>query len=124
MLISITLNSVRDRRTHLSGRNAQMDPFWGVIIGTALGGLLLEIWRTYKLYKNEKSPDENQALAITSILMGLLFIIPFLCVIGLILSIISYNKKEFKGFARIGIFLNSLVLFGTIGIAIINMLKN
>ena len=97
-----------------------MDPFWGVIIGTALGGLLLEIWRTYKLYKNEKSPDENQALAITSILMGLLFIIPFLCVIGLILSIISYNKKKFKGFARIGIYVNSFVLLWTIGVVIIN----
>ena len=101
-----------------------MDPFWGVIIGTALGGILLEIWRTYKLYKNEKSPDENQTLAITSILMGLLFIIPFLCVIGLILSIISHNKKKFKGFAKIGIYVNSFVLLVTIGIVIINMIKN
>jgi len=101
-----------------------MDPFWSVIFGTAIGGLLLEIWRTYKLYKNEKSPDESQALAILSIFMGLLFIIPFLCVIGLILSIISYNKKKFKGFARIGICLNAFVLLMTIGIVIINMFDN
>jgi ABC-type sugar transport system permease subunit len=100
-----------------------MDPMWGIIIGAAAGGLLLEIWRTVKLYKNDKSPEESQALAITSIIMGLLFIIPFLSVIGLMIAIISYKKKKFKGFARIGILINSLVCLWTVGIIVINSLK-
>ena len=100
-----------------------MDPFWGVVIGTTIGGLLLEIWRTYRVYKNEKSPDENQVLSRTSIVMGLLFFVPFLCVIGLILGIIAYKRKNFKGFARVGILINSFVLLWHVGIVVINILK-
>ena len=100
-----------------------MEPFWGVVIGTAVGGLLLEIFRTYRVYKNEKSPDESQVLAITSIIMGLLVIVPFLCVPGLILGIVSYKRKKFKGFARIGIFINGFVLLLTAGIIGINLLS-
>ena len=100
-----------------------MDPFWGVVIGTAGGGLLLEIWRTFRVYKNEASPDESQALSITSIVAGLLFVIPFLSGIGLALAIIAYKTKKFKGFARIGIFINSLVLLSQLGIVVIYILK-
>ena len=100
-----------------------MDPFWGIVIGTAVGGLLLEIWRTYKFYKNEKSPDESQALAVTSILMGLLIVIPFLSVLGLIIGIIAYRKKKFKRFAVIGIWINSIVCMLTFIIILINVMK-
>jgi uncharacterized membrane protein len=74
-----------------------MDPFWQVIIGTAIGGLLLNIYWFYKQYVTEsKEHDEKQTMATWSIILGLTGIITFgiTSIIGLILAFISMHKKN------------------------------
>ena len=76
-----------------------------VLIGTAVGGLILFIVRSIRDYLRE-TRGESQRMAIISIILGVLIIIPFISVIGLILAIISYTKKKNKALSKIAIAVN------------------
>jgi len=87
-----------------------MEPEWGVIIGLGIGGIIRELYLLFKV----STTDEDQktkggkGTAITSILLGLLVIVPFLSLIGLIFGIYSYRKGGYKKLAIIGIVLSSI----------------
>ena len=83
-----------------------MDPFWGVVIGSAIGALLVEIFHLIKLHKIR--PD-SPGYAIASIIIGILFFIPMICVIGMTLGIISFKKTKHRTISVIGIIMNSIV---------------
>lgn len=83
-----------------------MEPEWGVIIGGGLGALLVEGWLLLKSI--ELNPD-RKCYAVISIIMGLLFIVPFLCVAGLTLGRMAHARTRYKGLAMVGIVLNLLV---------------
>jgi len=90
-----------------------MDSFWQVIIGSAIGGLLLEIYILYKSYaKKSKDSNESQKLAKASIIFGLSGIILIFIgsIIGLILGLISMRGKKHKGLSIIGIIISVLTL--------------
>lgn len=87
-----------------------MEPEWGVIIGIGIGGIIREL---YLLFKVSTSDDDTKTkggkkTAITSIVLGLLVIIPFLSLIGLILGIYSFRKGGYKKLAILGIILSLL----------------
>ena len=83
-----------------------MDPMWGVIYGSLIGGLLLEL---YRLAKAHRVNWESKGYAITSIVLGLMVIIPFISVPGLVLGIISFRKTKWKKLSLTGIILCFIV---------------
>lgn len=82
-----------------------MEPFWGVIIGTAIGGLILEIGY---IIKGHTINSETRGYAVASIILGLLVIIPFGSFIGLILGIASYQKTKWRKLSVVGIVICSI----------------
>jgi len=90
-----------------------MDPFWQVIIGSGIGGLLLEIYLLYKSYiKESAASNESQKLAKASIIFGLSGIILIFIgsIVGIILGLISMSGKKHKGLSIIGIIISFLTL--------------
>ncbi len=78
-----------------------------VFIGSALAGLFLGLIRWIKDYRRNKD-DEPQRLAFVSIIMGVLIIIPFISIIGLLLAIISFTIKKNKRLSKVAIVVNIL----------------
>jgi 4-amino-4-deoxy-L-arabinose transferase-like glycosyltransferase len=90
-----------------------MDPFWQVIIGSGIGGLLLEIYLLYKSYARESAAsNESQRMAKASIIFGLSGIILIFIgsIVGIILGLISMRGKKHKGLSIIGIIISFLTL--------------
>jgi len=90
-----------------------MDPFWQVIIGSAIGGLLLEIYLLYKSYARKSvASNESQRMAKASIIFGLSGIILIFIgsIIGIILGLLSMRGKKHKGLSIIGIIISVLTL--------------
>lgn len=85
-----------------------MDPEWQIIIGIGIGSIIIELFLLLKFWKNSTSPHESQWAAMISIILG----ITFLCsILGLIIGLISYKKKNNKGFSKIAIGVNLVSLF-------------
>lgn len=82
-----------------------MDPSWGVIIGSAIGTLILTI---ISIIKGMDVKRESKGYAIASIILGSLFIIPFICFVGLILGWISYKKTEWRKLSIVGIVISGI----------------
>ncbi len=82
-----------------------MDPSWGVIIGSAIGTLVLTI---VSIIKGMDVKRESKGYAIASIILGSLFFIPFVCFVGFILGWISYKKTEWRKLSIIGIVISSV----------------
>jgi len=82
-----------------------MDPSWGVIIGSAIGTLVLTI---VSVIKGMDVKHETKGYAIASIILGSLFIIPFVCFVGLLLGVISYRKTEWKKLSIVGIVISGI----------------
>ena len=98
-----------------------MDPFWQVIIGTATGGLLLNIYWFYKQYIIEsKEHNEKQALATWSIVLGLAGIITFgvTSIIGMILAFISMRGKTHKALSIIGLSVSILTMLPWVAVIV------
>jgi len=90
-----------------------MYPAVKVIIGMAIGSLILGIYKKYKSYALEsKAHNESQKMAKASIIIGLSGIILIFIgsIVGLILGIISYRRKKFKTLSVIGIMVSALTL--------------
>jgi len=90
-----------------------MDPFWQVVIGSGIGGLLLNIYWFYKQYVSEsKESDEKQSMATWSIIVGLTGIITFgiTSIIGLILALFSMRGKTHRALSKIGISVSILTM--------------
>lgn len=88
-----------------------MDTAWQVIIGSAIGGVLISLYKLYRSYLQEsKAHNENQRLAKWSVIFGLSgIILVFLgSIIGLIFGIISVRKNKYKALSKIGITLSIL----------------
>ena len=83
-----------------------MDPFWGVVIGSAIGALIIEIIQWFK--QPNYNPD-SKGYGISSIVFGILFFIPFISLIGFVLGLISLRKTKWKLLSWIGIIINSLI---------------
>ncbi len=66
-----------------------------VLIGTAVGGLLITAYRFLKT-QSLKDPEESQKISIIAIILGVLIIIPFLGVIGLAIALVALKKKKRK----------------------------
>ncbi|GAG26923.1 unnamed protein product [marine sediment metagenome] len=82
-----------------------MEPYWGVIIGSAIGSLILAI---VSIIKGMDVKRETKGYAIASIILGSLFIIPFVCFVGLLLGVISYRKTEWKKLSIVGIVISGV----------------
>jgi hypothetical protein len=94
-------------------RKNNMDPFWQIVIGTALGGAILNIFWFLKQYLREsKESDEKQTMAIWSIAAGLTGIITFgiTSIIGLILSLTSMRGRKHKALSVIGLTISLLTM--------------
>lgn len=89
-----------------------------VLIGASVGGLILFIISCIRDYLREQK-GESQKLAIISIILGVLIIIPFLGVVGLLLAIISLFKKKNKALSKIAILINVLSLLPWLAVLII-----
>ncbi|MCK4666095.1 hypothetical protein KAU33_05075 [Candidatus Dependentiae bacterium] len=83
-----------------------MEPFWGVVIGSAIGALIIELIQWFK--PQAVNPD-SKGYGVASIVIGILFLIPFISLIGLVLGLISLRKTKWKLLSWIGIILNSLL---------------
>ena len=90
-----------------------MEPMWGVIYGSLIGGLILELIR---LAKGHIIKKESKAYAITSIVCGFMIIIPFISIPGLVLGVISFRKTKWKKLSMTGIITCSLatILYGLV----------
>jgi|GEM_PF-2795410 len=90
-----------------------MDPFWQVVIGSAIGGLLLNLYWFYKQYVREiRKSNEKQTMATWSIIVGLTGIVTLgiTSIIGLILAIMSMRGKTHKALSIIGITVSTLTM--------------
>lgn len=90
-----------------------MAPEWQVAIGIGVGGLLVEIFRSYRQYvRISKDDNEHQKLAKWSIIIGILGIISLGLgsIVGIILGFISMKNKKNKALSRIGIIVSILTL--------------
>jgi len=90
-----------------------MDPFWQVVIGTAIGGALVNIFWFFKQYlKESKESDEKQTLAIWSIVLGLAGIVTLgiTSIIGLALALVSMRGKKHKALSIIGLTVSVLTM--------------
>ncbi|MFC1774969.1 hypothetical protein ACFLZN_01490 [Nanoarchaeota archaeon] len=99
-----------------------LPPEWGVIIGMGIGSLVLELIAIYTFILKEKSPGESQKMATASIIIGLLFFVPFIFIPGLILGIWAYFRKEHKKFAKVGIWINGIVFVFYLSLIIVLLL--
>ncbi len=87
-----------------------MEPEWGVIIGLGIGGIIRELYLLLKVSTSDDNDEQRggKKTAITSIVLGLLVIIPFVSVFGLIFGIYSFRKGGYKKLAIFGIILSLL----------------
>lgn len=98
-----------------------MDPFWQVVIGTAIGGALLNIYWLFKHYvQQSKASNESQTMAIWAIVAGLMGIITFgiTSIVGLILAVISMRGKKFKALSITGLVISVLTMAPWIAVII------
>ena len=86
-----------------SSHRDMMEPEWGVIIGGGLGALAVEL---YLLIKGIKVSPANRWVPALSIVCGLLFIVPFLCLVGLTLGFIARNNTVYRKTAALGLLIN------------------
>ena len=101
-----------------------MDPFWQVVIGSAIGGLLLNLYWFYKQYVIEsKESDEKQAMATWSIVVGLTGVITFgiTSIIGIILAIISMRGKTHRALSIMGLSVSILTMLPWLAVIIIGV---
>lgn len=99
-----------------------MDPFWQVIIGACIGGLLLNIFMLYKQYVQESTESgESQKLASWSIIIGLSGLIFFgiTSVIGIIFALISMRGKKHRALSKIGLYVSVLTMLPWIVVIIL-----
>ncbi|MCF6185002.1 MAG: hypothetical protein L3J56_10370 [Bacteroidales bacterium] len=90
-----------------------MDASLKVIIGFAIGSIILAIYKYYKAYVLEsKESNESQKMAKASIIFGLSGIILIFIgsIIGIILGLISMRGKKYKALSIIGIMVSVLTL--------------
>jgi len=98
-----------------------MDPFWQVVIGSGIGGLLINIYWFYKQYAIEsKESGEKQAMATWSIVLGLAGIITFgiTSIIGVVLALISMRGKTHKALSKIGLSVSILMMLPWLAVII------
>ncbi len=86
-----------------------------VFIGSSIVSLLFLLKQWIKDHKKNKDA-EPQRLAVLSIILGLLIIVPFLSVLGLLLAIISVIIKKNKRLSKIAIVLNILTMLPWIAV--------
>ena len=90
-----------------------MDPFWQVVLGSAAGGLILNIYWFYKQYVSDReASNEKQTMAIWSIVIGLTGIVTIgvTSIIGIILAILSMHGKSYRALSIIGLSVSVLTL--------------
>ena len=83
-----------------------MDPFWQVVIGSAIGGLILNIYWFYKQYVSEsEKSNEKQTMATWSIILGLAGIVTLgiTSILGAILALVSMRGKKYRALSIIGL---------------------
>ena len=87
-----------------------MEPEWGIIIGLGIGGIIRELYLLLKVSNLDEAPETEGDIktATTSIVLGLLVIIPFISLFGLIFGIYSFRKGGYNKLAILGIVLSSL----------------
>ncbi len=88
-----------------------------VFIGSAIATLLFGLIQWIKDYSNNKD-KEPQRLAFISIILGLLIIVPFLSILGLLLAIISLVIKKNKRLSKVAVVLNILTMLPWIAVAV------
>ncbi len=82
-----------------------MNPEWQVIIGAGIAGLMLEV---YRLLRGAVVPPTSTWRAMTSVVLGLLFFLPFVWLLGLLLGWVSLKKTEWRKLSLLGVSLNLL----------------
>lgn len=83
-----------------------MEPFWQVVIGSAIGGLILNIYWFYKQYVAEcEESNEKQTMATWSVFLGLAGIVTLgvTSIIGVILALASMRGKKHRALSIIGL---------------------
>ena len=90
-----------------------------IILGTLIGGLIIALFRFINSYRKEsKNKGESPRLAIVALILGLLIIIPFASVLGLILALISLSIKKYKLLSKIALIVNLITLLPWIAVLI------
>lgn len=99
-----------------------MDPFWQIIIGTAIGGALVNIFWFFKQYlKESKESGEKQTLAVWAIVLGLAGIVTLgiTSIIGLILALVSMREKKHKALSIVGLTVSVLTLLPWLAVIVL-----
>lgn len=90
-----------------------------VLIGSMIASLVITLVKLINDFRKEsKQKGESQAIAITAIVIGLLIIIPFAGVPGLLLAGLSYYLKKTKTLSKIAIIVNLISLIPWIAVLI------
>jgi len=76
-----------------------------VAIGSSIGMLVLMLIMWIKDYSKDKE-RESQHLAFISIIFGLIIIVPFLSIAGLLLAMVSLKIKKNKKLSKIALIVN------------------
>lgn len=97
------------------------DPFWQIVIGTGIGGLLLALWSIYRSYLREsKEHNESQRMAKVAIVLSIfgLFSIGLGSILGILIGFTSMKGKKFKALSKIAVVIGLITLFPWILVAI------
>lgn len=88
-----------------------------ILFASSILTLLSILFKWVKDYRRNK-PEEPQRLAIASIITGLIIIIPFLSLVGLVLGLIALFINKNKRLSKVAIVVNLITLLTWLAVLI------
>lgn len=88
-----------------------------VLVGSIIATLLLTLIKAIKDYLKDKD-SERQGIAITSIVLGILIVIPFISVVGILLALLSLKIKKNKKLSKVALIINLIALLPWLAVVI------